>query len=106
MRKSEVVVSLREKMENNQKGELQMSHTKLFKISSLLMIVALLLGAWQPVIAQEDQPAPEPQGLRYDAPEYAVDGPYAVGVRYFSIPAVTEKGSRTHGHGLVSGPTA
>ncbi|MEZ4768826.1 MAG: hypothetical protein R2844_10435 [Caldilineales bacterium] len=33
---------------------------------------------------------PEPHGLRYDAPEYAIDGPYAVGVRYFTIPAAAK----------------
>jgi predicted dienelactone hydrolase len=37
--------------------------------------------------AAEPQP---PQGLRFDAPEYAIDGPYTVGVRYVNIPAATE----------------
>ncbi len=35
-------------------------------------------------VAAEPEP---PHGIRFDAPEYAIDGPYAVGVRYFTIPA-------------------
>jgi len=54
------------------------------------MIAALLLGAWQPVLAQETPDEPAQQGIRYDAPPYAMDGPYDVGVRYFTIPAAAE----------------
>jgi CubicO group peptidase (beta-lactamase class C family)/predicted dienelactone hydrolase len=61
-----------------------------FTLLSLCVIAALLLGAWQPVLAQETPDEPAPQGIRYDAPPYAVDGPYAVGVRYFTIPAAVE----------------
>ena len=45
------------------------------------MIVALLLSAWQPVIAQESPPTPEPLGLRPDAPDYAKHGSYWVGYK-------------------------
>ena len=43
-------------------------------------------------VAEEPEAAAmaEPHGLRHDAPEYAIDGSYAVGVRYFTIPAKTE----------------
>ncbi|MBK9093511.1 MAG: serine hydrolase [Anaerolineae bacterium] len=40
-----------------------------------------------PTAAPEPSP---PQGLRFDAPKYAINGPYAVGVRYFTIPATAE----------------
>ena len=56
----------------------------------LFVLLALLLGVYGPVraapAAQETQ-EPSPQGIRFDVPEYAVDGPYGVGVRYFTIPA-------------------
>ena len=58
-----------------------MLHARWFTISSLLIIVALLLSAWQPVVAQESPPAPEPQGFRPDAPEYAKHGPFWVGYK-------------------------
>lgn len=64
-----------------------MLRTKWFNLVSLLVVVAMLLGAWQPVLAQESPPAPEPQGLRPDAPPYGVRGMYPVGVRDFSIDA-------------------
>ncbi len=57
---------------------------------TMFVVIALLLSAALPVLAQEEPPAPEPTGIRYDAPPYAVDGPHAVGVRYFTIPAVGE----------------
>ena len=43
-------------------------------------------------VAEEPEAAAmvKPHGLRHDAPEYAIDGSYAVGVRYFTIPAKTE----------------
>lgn len=67
---------------------LSLSKVKWFSILSLFVIAALILSAVQPVLGQESPPAP--QGIRYDAPPYAIDGPYAVGVRYFTIPAVGE----------------
>ena len=42
-----------------------------------------------PETTAEAEPKP-PHGLRFDAPEYAIDGPYAVGVRYFTMPAKAE----------------
>lgn len=68
-----------------------MLRTKWFNLVSLLVVFAMLLGVWQPVLAQESPPAPAPQGLRPDAPEYAVHGPYAVGTRWFMV----EAGDRT-----------
>ncbi|HRX04566.1 MAG TPA: hypothetical protein P5148_15585, partial [Anaerolineae bacterium] len=46
-----------------------------------------------PVAEEPAAAAAEPEaahGIRFDAPEYAIDGPYAVGVRYFTIPAAAE----------------
>ena len=57
----------------------------------LLVLVALLLNGCQPVMqqttgaTQEAASLAQPSGLRPDAPAYAVHGPYAVGVRYFTI---------------------
>lgn len=51
----------------------------------LLLVIALLTSACQPITrpaAPETQP---PQGLRPDAPPYAVRGPYAVGYQSFTI---------------------
>ena len=47
----------------------------------VLLLAGLVLGVWQPVLAQESSPTPEPQGLRPDAPEYAKHGPYWVGYK-------------------------
>ncbi|MFN8495862.1 MAG: alpha/beta fold hydrolase [Caldilineaceae bacterium] len=52
---------------------------------TILVLVALMFSACQPITrppATEPQP---PQGLRPDAPPYAVHGPYAVGARDFII---------------------
>ena len=68
-----------------------MSHTKWFTIWSLLIVVALLICAWQPVIAQESPPTPEPQGLRPDAPDYAKHGPYWVGYKAIVIGEGTDR---------------
>ena len=65
--------------------------TKWLNLVSLLVVFAMLLGVCPPVLAQESPPAPGPQGLRPDAPEYAVHGPYAVGTREFMV----EAGDRT-----------
>jgi predicted dienelactone hydrolase len=47
-------------------------------ISSLLVLVALLFSAVQPLLAQEEM---ERSGLRPDAPEYGKRGPHGVGYR-------------------------
>jgi len=60
------------------------------RLLSLLLMAALLLGMAQPVAAQDAAEAPTESGIRYDAPPYAIDGRYGVGVRYFSIPAENE----------------
>ena len=67
-----------------------MLHAKRFSMLGLLLVLVVTLSACQPIATQ---PAPEPEpphGIRFDAPEYAIDGPYAVGVRYFTIPAQAE----------------
>ncbi|MFN8465637.1 MAG: serine hydrolase [Caldilineaceae bacterium] len=58
---------------------------------AILLLAVLLLCACQPVTRLQAPAAQPPQGLRFDAPEYAVDGPYTVGVRYFTIPAKMEQ---------------
>ena len=55
-----------------------------FLIVLLIAVLALPILAISPVGAQDKTP-PTPQGLRPDAPPYAVHGPYAVGVRDFVI---------------------
>ena len=49
------------------------------------MLVALIFGACQPITRPPAAEPRPPQGLRPDAPPYAVRGPYAVGVRDFVI---------------------
>ncbi len=64
------------------------------RLLTMLLLFALLLSACQPITRP---PAPEPlppQGLRLDAPPYAVHGLYAVGVRNFKIEA-TKDNERT-----------
>lgn len=54
---------------------------------AILLLAVLLLCACQPVTrppVSEPQPA---QGLRPDAPPFAVHGPHAVGMREFSVAA-------------------
>ena len=62
---------------------------------SLFVIAALLLSVCQPIQKPVMQSAPavpaEPHGLRFDAPPYAIHGPYAVGVRNFEIDATKRK---------------
>jgi len=58
---------------------------------SLCVIVALLVGAWQPLLAQEAQDEPAPQGLRPDAPKYAVHGPFGVGYKPVVIGTETDR---------------
>jgi predicted dienelactone hydrolase len=55
------------------------------RILSVLLIAVLVVPAiaiYTPALAQGDTP---PQGLRPDAPPYAVHGPYAVGTRQFVV---------------------
>ena len=63
------------------------------RLSALSLIVALLLSACQPIMAaaQSLPAAPaQPHGLRPDAPSYAIQGPYAVGVQDFEIEAADD----------------
>ena len=61
------------------------------RLLSVLLMAALLLSIAQPAVAQDaGAEAPAGHGIRFDAPLYAIDGPYAVGVRYFTIPAEKE----------------
>jgi len=61
------------------------------KFLTLLVLVALLVSACQPIVAPgtmesglEVVPATG-EGLRPDAPDYALRGPYAVGTRDFVL---------------------
>jgi len=55
------------------------------RLFTILLLVALILSACQP-ITRPPTPEPQPpQGIRPDAPTYAVHGPYAVGTRDFVI---------------------
>ncbi|MBP7961487.1 MAG: alpha/beta fold hydrolase [Caldilineaceae bacterium] len=69
-----------------------MSYPKPMRFLSLLIVVSLLAGTLVPaaLFAQTAAEESPPQGIRFDAPPYAIDGPYAVGVRYFTIPAESE----------------
>ena len=49
---------------------------------TVLLLAALLLSVISPVLAQETE---ERQGLRMDAPEYALRGPHWVGYRQVVI---------------------
>ena len=63
------------------------------RLFALLLIVALLLSVCQPIMAaaQSLPAAPaQPHGLRPDAPSYAIQGPYAVGVQDFEIEAADD----------------
>lgn len=51
------------------------------RLLTILLLVALLLSGCQPITRPPDATPQPPQGLRPDAPNYAVHGPYAVGVR-------------------------
>jgi opacity protein-like surface antigen len=53
-----------------------------FTFALLLVVCFVVLAA--PVLAQ-DAPTPEPVGLRPDAPEYALHGPYWVGTMQQSV---------------------
>lgn len=50
------------------------------RILSITLLVALLLSAVRPVLAQESAPNMAPYTARVDAPTFGVRGPYAVGV--------------------------
>ena len=55
-----------------------------FTFILLLVVCFVCLGP----LAAQDEPTPEPVGLRPDAPEYALHGPYWVGTREISAPDV------------------
>lgn len=63
--------------------------TRKFFVMLLIAALALPALAISSVGAQGDKPAP--QGLRPDAPPYAVHGPYAVGTRDFVIEPDSER---------------
>ena len=68
-----------------------MSGQSIKRVPFVLMVVVLtVLAIGSPVGAQDDNP-PAPQGLRPDAPPYAVHGPYAVGTREFVIEPDSER---------------
>lgn len=60
------------------------------RLSTVLLLAALLLSACQPIQPPEKLLAPEPQQPRPDAPAYGVCGPYAVEVRDFVIVGTQE----------------
>lgn len=67
------------------------------RLLTILVLLALLVSACQPIVAPVTTPAPDVdvvpatgQGLRPDAPVYALRGPYVVGVRNFARQAVNE----------------
>lgn len=67
-----------------------------FTVLSLCMVAALLVGAWQPVLAQEADTEPQdtvlvPPTPREDAPPYGMRGPYAVGVREVVVEPAQEE---------------
>lgn len=71
-------------------------------ILTLLLLVALILGACQPIqpMAESERKSPSeevtvavPESPRFDAPPYAVHGPYAIGLRDFVV-APAKEGER------------
>ena len=60
-----------------------MLHTN--RMFTILVLVALIFSAFQPITRPPVATPQPPQGLRPDAPPYAVHGPYAVGARDFAI---------------------
>lgn len=54
-------------------------------VFTILLLVALILSACQPIQPAAKLLAPEPVGLRPDAPEYAKHGPFWVGYRTLVI---------------------
>ena len=57
---------------------------------ALLLLAALLASVCQPITRLPVTEPQLPQGIRPDAPPYAVHGPYAVGVRDFVIEGTSE----------------
>lgn len=51
------------------------------RVFTILVLAALLLSACQPIMPQAIPLAPDQQGLRPDAPPYAMHGPFWVGYR-------------------------
>lgn len=66
-----------------------MIHTKW--VISMFVLATLLLSACQPVTPQPKLSAPEAQGLRPDAPDYAKHGPYWVGYKPVVIGEGTDR---------------
>lgn len=60
------------------------------RLFTVLLLVALILSACQPIQPATKLLAPEPVGLRPDAPEYAKHGPFWVGYRSLVIGEGTE----------------
>lgn len=60
------------------------------RLFTLLLLVALILSACQPIQPATKLLVPEPVGLRPDAPEYAKHGPYWVGYKSLVIGEGTE----------------
>jgi len=55
------------------------------RLFTILVLVTLIFGACQPITRPPAATPQPPQGLRPDAPPYAVRGPYAVGTREFVL---------------------
>ena len=55
------------------------------RLFTTLLLVALLLSACRPITRPPATEPPPMQGIRPDAPTYAVHGPYAVGTRDFVV---------------------
>lgn len=61
------------------------------RLLTLFVLVALILSACQPIQPAEKLLAPEPVGLRPDAPDYAKHGPFWVGYRSLVIGEGTDR---------------
>jgi hypothetical protein len=60
------------------------------RMFSILLLVALLLSACQPIQPPAKLLVPAPVGLRPDAPEYAKHGPFWVGYQALVIDEGTD----------------
>ena len=63
---------------------------RLIRLFTLVLLVALLVSACQPIQPAAKLLAPEPVGLRPDAPEYAKHGPFWVGYQSLVIDEGTD----------------
>lgn len=64
---------------------------RIHRLSTIVLLVALLLSACRPIQLPAKLLAPEPVGLRPDAPAYAQHGPFWVGYRELVIGEGTER---------------